>query len=129
MTHCRPIFWLITSFLLLTAACAPEERTLCYSYRAVDAKGWEQHDGVTFNSDTVRISGNYAITVGLRTTAAYPFPTGRNHGHGVSIFEQLCPLKQVHMETGQTVTVSINHIMRRVMLPGITDVGLIIRKE
>ena len=157
MTHCRIVFILSLSALLLMAACAPEERTLCYSYRAVAADGWERHDAVTFTCDTVRQSGDYDFTVGLRTTSSYPFqnlwllvsqhytnpdttvidtlcctltdPTGRNHGHGVSLYEQLFPLKHVHMNVGQTVDIHVNHIMRRPILPGITDVGIIIKRK
>lgn len=143
--------------LLLFFSCSKEKNVLCFNYHAISPIGWEQHDVQTFKLDTVSTEGDYDFFVGLRSTNAYPFQSlwlliceqaerpdtvasdtlecrltdrqGNELGDGVSLYQQEFFLKTLHLQAGQVVTVTVSHIMRRPILQGISDVGLIVRRK
>lgn len=141
----------------LFLSCEKEKNILCYSYHAISPIGWEQHDVQSFRLDTVSVEGDYDFLIGLRSTNAYPFQSlwllireqaerpdtvasdtlecrltdrqGNELGDGVSLYQQKFFLKTLHLSEGQVVTVNVSHIMRRPILQGISDVGLIVRRK
>lgn len=143
--------------LLFFFSCNKEKNVLCFNYHAISPIGWEQHDVQTFKLDTVLEEGDYDFFVGLRSTNAYPFQIlwlliqeqaerpdtmasdtlecrltdrqGNELGDGVSLYQQKFYLKTLHLQSGQVVTVNVSHIMRRPILQGISDVGLIVRRK
>lgn len=143
--------------LLLFFSCSKEKNVLCFNYHAISPIGWEQHDVQTFKLDTVSAEGDYDFFVGLRSTNAYPFQSlwllireqaerpdtvasdtlecrltdrqGNELGDGVSLYQQEFFLKTLHLQAGQVVTVTVSHIMRRPILQGVSDVGLIVKRK
>lgn len=136
--------------LALAGAC--KEHIVYHTYRAVPIDGWEQTDTLTFTLDTVQADGTYQISVGLRTTNAYPYQSlwllietqthpakaleadtlvcrlsdGRGHrsGSGIDTYQYRYPLATRFLRKGQPLVFHVRHIMRREMLPGVSDVGI-----
>ena len=145
----------LTTLLLLAAW--HQQRPLCYEYHHTLVEGWDQGRVQTFQTDTVGASGNYTFEVCLRTTFRYPFQTlwllveqhwqdevrtmrdtvvceiidskGNPTGKGVSFFQSEHFVTNRLLRKGQTGTITVRHIMRRDMLPGISEVGIRIRKN
>ena len=144
-------------FVLALSLSCDRERTVCFTYRPTPVEGWEQHNALTFPIDSVQQTGEYNLSIGVRTTYDYPFqtlwfqvttrlehshlelldtlvcqvtdPQGNTLGHGISIFQYVYPLTSVHLNVGQRGTITVKHIMRRNMLPGVSDVGVVLRKK
>ena len=49
---------------------------------------------------------------------------GDPQGHGVTLYQFDLPWRMQHLQAGQWADISIYHIMRREMLPGISNVGI-----
>lgn len=145
--------WVMGCWVLaLALASACKEHVVYHAYRAVPIDGWEQTDLLTFGLDTVQAGGTYQISVGLRTTNAYPYQSlwllietqeypsealeldtlvcrlsdGRGHrrGSGIDTYQYRYPLTTKFLNQGQSLTFRVCHIMRREMLPGVSDVGI-----
>lgn len=131
-----------------------ESKPLSYSYRSTPVEGWEQGDTLHFHVDSVAHAGKYRMTLGIRYSATTPYPfqslwlVVREHWHnpesvycdtvecklsnadgdikgtGVSIYQVEQYLHDRLLQEGMSADITINHIMQREMLPGITDVGL-----
>ena len=57
---------------LLLSAC---RRELAYhAYRSTPMEGWEQGDTLHFHVDTLRRTGTYAMSLGVRSSASTPYP-------------------------------------------------------
>ncbi len=140
----------------MLVACK-RENAVCYVYRHTPVEGWEQHNVQSFRIDTVRESGVYDLRVCLRHTNSYPFQSlwllvrqrylhpdtmmqdtvvclltdkqGNQQGNGISIYQSEYPFRKIYLEKGREGIVTVSHIMRRTILPGISDVGLLVRKE
>lgn len=149
MTNPRATVSLVVA-LLLVAACG--RRPVYSHYEATPLAGWEKADTLHFLIDGIRADGSYAVDVGLRTTAAYPFmgltlvawqqilpsgltrtdtlactlttPDGTIQGQGISHFQYLFRLGQRNLHRGDTLRMAIRHHMKRELLPGISDVGV-----
>ena len=144
---------LITVGMAFTlAAC--ESKPVSYSYCSTPVEGWEQGDTLHFHVDSVAHTGNYHMTLGIRYSATTPYPfqslwlvvhehwhhpemtycdtvecmltnsDGDIKGTGVSIYQVEQYLHDRQLQEGASADISINHIMQREMLPGITDIGL-----
>jgi gliding motility-associated lipoprotein GldH len=150
--------WFIACCILplLLSGCN-RQKSVCYSYRSTPIEGWEQHNVLTFKLDTVQESGTYTVHVSLRTTNAYPFQSlwllvktqlakpewekqdtlvcvltdkqGNHSGSGISFYQNNYLLTHLNLHRGQSGSITIGHIMRRNILPGISDVGVMVRKE
>ncbi|MDD4760235.1 MAG: gliding motility lipoprotein GldH [Bacteroidaceae bacterium] len=150
--------WFVISFVfgLLISGCN-REKTACFGYRSTPIEGWEQHNVLTFKVDTIKQSGEYGVYVSLRTTNAYPFQSifllvktqlvspewnnqdtlvcvltdkqGIHSGHGISFYQNDYLLKKIKLQRGQSGNIMVSHIMRRNILPGISDVGVTVKKE
>ena len=138
---------------LVVAACS---RLPVYShYEHIDGDGWQRDDTITFVT-TIRDSANYHLMLGLRATNAYPYTQltvnvsiacsscglltskpltfditdreGDMQGKGTTIRHYDMPLNDVVLSSSDTLTVSVHHVMKCFLLPGIIDVGLTVTK-
>lgn len=144
------------AFVLLVYGCS-KEKTVCFAYRPTPIEGWEQHNVLSFKVDTVKQSGEYGVYVSLRTTNAYPFQSiwllvktqlvspewnkedtlvcvltdkqGIHSGNGISFYQNDYLLKKLKLQHGQSGNIMVSHMMRRNILPGISDVGITVKKE
>lgn len=145
--------WLILSVMLiaiLITACT--QKTVYHHYQHISAEGWERQDVMDFQIAPIKTSGNYQEEIGVRMQQNFPFTSmsvlvqqtiypsmeyhydtlechfmdqqGRIMGNGISYYQYDFPLKTIALKEGDSLAVSIYHIMKRETLPGITDVGL-----
>ena len=150
--------WCVFSLVLALLVCGCErEKTVCFEYCHTPIEGWEQHNVLSFKLDTVKQSGDYSLDVSLRTTSAYPFQSlwllvktqlvapvastedtlvcvltdkqGIHSGHGISFYQNDYLVTNLKLHRGQSGNITVSHIMRRNILPGISDVGVTVKKE
>lgn len=144
-----PLFVLL---LLILGSCG-QRRVETFSFRATPVDGWETTDSLVFPIDSIHQSGRYRLSIGVRTSAAYPYPfqtlalnittrlqgrkverdtalchltnkDGDVNGQGVSLYQYEFPVCELHLEKGQKGTITVQHLMRRNLLPGVANVGI-----
>lgn len=121
-------------------------------YRPTQIEGWEKNDTLVFDVARLRHGGRYRQEIGLRINALYPFTRlsllveqtiepghrlavdtldcrlyddkGNVLGDGVSYFQYNFMLSEVDLREGDSLHVCVRHIMKREILPGISDIGL-----
>lgn len=150
-----PILFLL--FGVLTG-CREEGCVILNEYRSLPTDGWDSQNALVFDVDTVSHTADYALSVGVRTTHNILFqkiyvalkqqyhhpqfsrcdtleveltdPMGNLRGEGVCLYTTQAVLSRaIRLRKGQWGTVSLVQIMRCNQLPGITDVGLEIRRK
>lgn len=151
---CRfPVVALPMFIALLTACHTPPAY---HNYRSVSVEGWESKDTLAFSIDSLPTEGTYVLSLGVRTAVNYPFQslwvvvkqswstplrqridtvactTHDNHGNalgtGVARNQQLFAVDTLQLPIGARGTIGIRHIMRRDLLPGVSDVGIELQK-
>lgn len=143
--------------LLLTVATACDKKLVFAAYQQADARGWEKNDAFDFQTDTLKESATYAMTLGLRVNDKYPFQNlhvvidqtampsrqmvtdtvtchvadrrGRPLGHGVALYQFDIPVRKRFYLAHSTVRFRVRHNMKREILPGVADIGITLRKE
>lgn len=133
----------------MVAACG--DGTVYSKFVPAPVDGLEKNDTVSFSVPPVASSGSYRQEVGLRITADYPFKSlslevkqtvepghrvstdtlvcrlydddGNLLGHGVSMFQYGFALPDIGLRKGDSLHVCVRHVMKREILPGITDIG------
>ena len=81
-------------------------------YRPTQIEGWEKNDTLVFDVARLRHGGRYSQEIGLRINALYPFTR-------LSLL-----VEQTDLREGDSLHVCVRHIMKREILPGISDIGL-----
>ncbi|MBQ7511504.1 MAG: gliding motility lipoprotein GldH [Prevotella sp.] len=132
------------------------DRTVVYNhFEQTPASGWERNDTLSFVTTPITTNGDYDETVMLRINNDYPFmgitlvveqtvyPTlltvcdtlnckliderGNAEGPGISEYQYAFPLRRLKLTEGNTVRISVRHDMKRGILPGVTDVGILLK--
>ncbi len=134
-------------------------RPVGYSeFRSTPSGVWTSADTLTFNVDTLRRGGRYALTLCLRAPASQPFPyhhlwlearlgnlvadtarrdtlhlalvapNGRSLGRGIAVHQYEIPFDTLQLLPGASGRISLRHIMRRDSLPGISEVGVVLQE-
>lgn len=144
----------IIAALVFVASC--ETNVVYDTYRHVSLSGWERNDTLVFDFGPVETSGNYHEAIGLRIDNSYPFKDltliveqtvlpkkvirydtlrcsltdsrGTPSGDGISCYQYNFILSDLNLERGDSVHVRLRHCMRREILPGISDLGLIVER-
>lgn len=121
-------------------------------YNHTRLSGWDKADSLFYDIPPVPADGRYRQEVGLRVNDEFPFTgltlvvdqtvepghrlqsdtlnckiadsKGRALGHGVSCYQYSFIASELSLNKGDSLHVSIRHIMKREILPGIADVGL-----
>ena len=141
--------------MAFTASLTSCERHTVYNhFEHTSISGWERNDTLVFVTSPLS-AGSYDEQLALRISGHYPFtsvclvveqtaqPThqlirdtlmcnlideeGIVKGHGVSNYQYLFPLKRLRVADGTTLHIAVHHDMKREILPGITDLGIIIK--
>ena len=140
----------VALMVILLTACT--QKTVYHHYQHISTEGWERQDVVDFQIAPIKTSGNYQEEIGVRMQQDFPFTSmsvlvqqtiypsmqyhydtlecqfmdqqGKVMGDGISYYQYRFPLKTIALKEGDSLAVSIYHIMKRETLPGITDVGL-----
>ncbi|MBR1732932.1 MAG: gliding motility lipoprotein GldH [Alloprevotella sp.] len=138
--------------IALLCGCRPGAAK--FAYKPLPPAGWDAAESVTFPVDSVPADGFYVLTVGLRTSAARPYPYrsvtlrvstripdtaqertkelalpladtwGDTGGSGTTLFQYEQTADTLQLRGGQRGTIRIAHAMRDRLLTGITDIGI-----
>ena len=148
-------FVFMAAMLIMLAAC---NRRLVYDkYVSTPVTGWEKNDTLSFEISPVDSAASYLSYLGLRITDAYPFTAltliveqhvyprdevmvdtvhcqltddrGNATGNGLSYHQYKFPITLMQLQHGDSIHVRVRHDMKREILPGVSDVGLSLRRE
>lgn len=149
------ILSVVVTMLLLFSSC--DNGVVYDTYNHTQIEGWEKNDTLVFDVPRLVSSGRYRMEVGLRTNGTFPFTglsvvveqtvipgyktftdtlrcrltdeKGNVLGRGVSCFQYNFILSDVDLAKGDSLHVRVRHIMKREILPGISDVGLKVTRK
>lgn len=138
---------------LTLAACTDD--TLLHSYKPLSKEGWDRHDTIRFDLPKADTDIDGTLFIGLRTTAnisyqdivlaveqhlekpfAYQcdtirYPLTDTEGNalkeGVNHHQYETQHLPLHMQKGQSGSISIHHLMRHEVILGITELGIKLR--
>ena len=144
--------WLLAMLMAVTAC---SDGVVYSNYEHTALAGWERNDTLPFSIRPLKESGTYALDLGLRTSAGYPFrrvtmiveqkvmpsnvtrcdtvtceltdDKGKVKGNGISNYQYVFHVSDRHYHKGDSLHISVRHDMKREILPGITDVGISLR--
>ena len=145
----------MAAMLIGLAAC---NRRLVYdNYVHTQLAGWEKNDTLSFEIPPVDSTAPYLSRLGLRITDAYPFTAltliveqhvyprdevfidtvrcqltdrrGNAAGKGISYHQYQFPVTTLQLQHGDSIHVRIRHDMKREILPGVSDIGMSLRRE
>jgi gliding motility-associated lipoprotein GldH len=125
-------------------------------YKAVADDGWKRTDTLCFRVPPVPQTADYDISLGIRHTNAFPYegiwivaetrlqhPKAFRHdtlyfvlcdkrgmpvGKGVNLIQAVTPLNRMRFVKGQSGSIRLRQIMSREVIPGISEVGVQVRK-
>lgn len=155
-TACAIIVALL-AMATFSGCSSPQEDNVIFRYRQMPDNSWDRQDSIIFNIDSVSHSGLYRLSVALRTTSEVPFQSvavvveedlrrphfyrkdtvnvvltdrrGNIEGNGLVLHNYLMPdAKVIRLRRGQRGRVKVSHIMRRMQLDGIRDIGVRIQR-
>lgn len=140
----------IIAVALATASC--NRNTIYHHYEPTPVNGWMRSDTLYFNVEPARQRAVVQREIELRMAANYPYqqlsliveqttlpssirrrdtvncqlisPEGKIQGHGISLYQYSCPLTDISLNEGDSLSFSIRHNMKRDVLPGIADIGI-----
>lgn len=141
--------------LLALSAC---NRKLVYDrYASTPISGWEKNDTLSFDIRPVSGMDTYYMWLGLRTSEDYPFTAvtliveqhiypkdtivndtvkcqitdrhGNASGLGVNFHQYRFPVNSLQLQDGDSIHIRVRHDMKREILPGISDVGISLRRK
>lgn len=140
--------------LLVLAAC--NHRKVYDSYMHTPTDGWEKNDTLLFEVPSIAQTSTYQSKLGLRIADNYPFVAitliverhiyprheirldtvnchltdrrGNASGKGISYHQYLFDISPVQLQQGDSIHVRIRHDMKREILPGVSDVGIMMYK-
>ena len=140
---------------IVFAAC--DNRKVYDSYGHTTVTGWEKNDKLDFMVPPLSETGDYLLTLAIRLSDAYPFRNlhmvvrqtvypsqqvitdtvscvvvdrqGSMVGPGVMYYQYTMPLRRHKYNAGDSLHISVSHNMKREILPGIADVGVILRRK
>lgn len=126
-------------------------------YQHTAISGWEKIDSLMFFVPPVSEPGTYNTDLGLRINSYYPFlkltliveqtvfPShitttdtlncplidgkGNPEAKGVSIYQYNFPVTKISLQRGDSLRISVRHDMKREIIPGVSDVGIMIKKD
>lgn len=126
-------------------------------YEHTPLAGWEKNDTLTFDVAKAAEAGTYASSLMLRINESFPFMSltliveqqilpshdittdtlhcslidsgGNFNGQGISYHQYRFPITTMPLAAGDSLHISVRHDMKREILPGISDVGIMISKE
>ncbi len=151
------LYYIGSALLLLTTLTACEQDTVYYHYEHTPLTGWERNDTMVFQTAAVMHAGVYQEEVGMRISEHFPFtgidliieqtilPAYKTHcdtihltlidqqgyvqGQGISQFQYLQPLTTLELSEGDHLRIAVRHDMKREIIPGISEVGIKVRRK
>ena len=123
-------------------------------YQHTPLAGWEKNDTLTFSVPRLQEQADYSSYLMLRINETFPFmgltliveqkvlpslethidtlrcslidKSGNFNGQGVSYHQYRFPVTTMRLCAGDSLQISVRHDMKREILPGISDLGIMI---
>ncbi|MDE5985721.1 MAG: gliding motility lipoprotein GldH [Prevotella sp.] len=149
------MLFVIMCLILFPSSCI--DKCVYDHYEHTTVGGWEKNDALIFEIPTLKESGRYVMSLGLRTSEAYPFQNlslvveqtsfpskkktvdvvncniadrqGTMLGNGITLYQYAMPVRKKFHMRGDSLHITVRHNMKREILPGIVDIGIRIDKE
>lgn len=146
----------LLTLLFAVALVACNRKTVYHHYEHTPIAGWEKNDTLTFDVGPVAAGGHFHEEIGLRINGMYPFMSlclvidqttqpggllrrdtlncslidnrGNVKGRGISSYQYNFHLTDITLAAGDSLHVCVRHNMKREILPGIADVGILLRE-
>jgi len=143
--------------LLLGLLTACDNKKVYDEYVHAPIKGWEKNDHLAFSIPKMQDDGDYALQLEMRTDNSFPFMTvvlivdqkimpandfysdtltcgiidkrGNSLGKGINIYQHSFDISNRHLNEGDSLYITVRHDMKREMLPGISDVGIVLSRR
>lgn len=148
---------LLTFFGALSLLSCSSEKPSFHRFVSLEGAEWKRSDTLCFSIDSLAETNAYEVSLYLRTTAAqrYPFrditlvaeqrwsnfpplrdtiryqlvsENGTYFGKGIATYTHTIALPPTTLQQGSAGEIRLYHLMRRASLPGIADVGLMLKK-
>lgn len=141
--------------VLLLTSC--KHSTVYYHYENTPEGGWEKNDMLSFDVNKINDDALYQEELAMRISNKYPFmrmtliieqtiypagdtttdtldcnlidERGNAIGQGISQYQYRFPLKILQLHHGDSLHLSVRHDMKREILPGITSIGIKVKKN
>lgn len=151
------LFKTILILAVATLCMSCNRHTVYNHYEHVTQGGWEKNDTLFYQVPPVKEAGTYEEIIGIRTDINFPFQSialnvaqdvtpqgthyqttkncllydasGKERGSGISRFQNEIYLTDIHLNKGDSVSICITHNMRRELMSGITDIGIILKRK
>lgn len=126
------------------------------TFRHASSAGWERIDTLVYNVSPLARGGVYDLWLALRTYPAYPYRSlalivetqttvshqhirdtvycelvrenGENVGNGIGILQYNYKVNELQLQQSDSLRITVRHDMKREILPGISDVGIALRR-
>lgn len=145
---------ILLAILALFASCHFRQETYMH-FEPTDVRDWDVTEWLEYNVPPVNAAGDYELTLFVRTSSAYRFPfktlylearqqwpdtlitdtvpctlnVDKYTTTGVSIHQYAFPVATRHLRSGDSLRVTLRHVMRKEEISGITDVGISLTKK
>lgn len=147
----------LLAIVLLLALSACNRKLVYDRYASTPISGWEKNDTLSFDIRPVSGTDTYYMWLGLRTSEDYPFTAvtliveqhiypkdtivndtvnckitdrhGNASGSGVNFYQYRFPVNSLQLQDGDSIHIRVRHDMKREILPGISDVGISLRRK
>jgi gliding motility-associated lipoprotein GldH len=149
------IFFIAIAIITVSVLSSCYKKTVYYRYDHTPISGWEKNDTLKFDIPPIQKDGLYQESIGLRVNGAYPFmglcliveqtisnvtqidtvncsiinKDGYAKGNGISYYQYDVDFKELEIKRGDSIHVCIRHNMKREILPGISDIGYILKQK
>lgn len=145
-------FVTVLSLFFTLTGC--DEHVLYHTYRHMPFQEWDIHDTLVFRTDTIPEDHTYSFNIEIRTNRQYPYKSiwliaerrfaypqqiwrdtvecaltdSTNRSKGIHFYSSEVSLPSISLQQGQTGEIRFTHFMQRQTLPGISAVGLCIKR-
>ena len=152
----KPLLKTLLTTLLILLLCACDRQQVYSHYEHIDSEGWERSDTIYFNIPSIRESGDYQMTVGVRSKLSYPFqelvlnvhntilPKAENRRYtincqiydhdgeadnGIAYIQHEYPVGIISLSQEDSIRIAVTHHMQQWQIRGISDVGISLRRQ
>ena len=134
-----------------------DHKTVYSHYQHVSIAGWEKNDALSYGIEPMKQDGSFHEAIGVRINGTFPFmrltliidqtihpsmeqfsdtlvcnlidENGNAKGQGISHYQYTFPLHDISLQKGDSLNIHIRHDMKREILPGVADIGVMLTKR
>ena len=143
--------------LLISALSACDNKKVYDKFVHTPLAGWEKNDSLVFTIPKIKDTGEYILSLQMRTNNSFPFMNvvliadrkiipkgtsssdtlichlsdnkGNSLGTGINIYQYRFHVNSLRLDVGDSLRITIRHDMKREILPGISDIGMTLSRK